>query len=98
MAQIATLTEPYLVTTFDFVAPLPYNKLTETFVVSSPLEGWVAPIVTNRFPTPPTAVAFLGVVDFDMQIDGLGPPYSIIGAVYPETKYLEPTVGQIWPR
>lgn len=31
-------------------------------------------------------------------IEGIEPPYYIMGALGPGGGYLEPTIGQIWPR
>lgn len=51
------------------------------------------------FPVPPTAWGFATELDLDLYpFIALGPPYQIIGAVYPESDFLEPTIGQIWPR
>lgn len=57
----------------------------------------------NRFPTPPSAFGFLTEVtnedgDVPYMIAGLSTPYILIGAVYPESRFLESTIGQIWPR
>lgn len=53
----------------------------------------------NEFPTPPIAWGFATDLDLELYpIIGLEAPYQIIGAVYPESDYLEPTIGQIWPR
>jgi hypothetical protein len=53
---------------------------------------------TNRFPTPPTVGSFLVDVENEMPFDGIMAPYVYIGVLYPESPYLEPTIGQIWPR
>jgi len=63
----------------------------------------VAPDVkTNRFPVPPIAWAFLVVNnglldDEEMEILRVAPP-TLVGVLHPESNYLEPTLGQIWPR
>lgn len=103
MAIIAELTEPFVLDELDEFAPLPVGSLSEVFTVEAPLDGLSAPyIVTNRFPVPPTALAFLTDVDAFLEnpfaYDALSPPYLLTGALYPESDYLEPTTGQIWPR
>lgn len=52
--------------------------------------------IANSFPTPPVAWAWLVTVDPDTVLDGVSA--VLPGAVYPESLYLEPTIGQIWPR
>lgn len=54
----------------------------------------------NRFPVPPSAAGFGTDVDelVEWVSDGLGPPYIIFGSLNPESDFLEPTRGQIWPR
>lgn len=58
--------------------------------------------LTNRFPTPPIAWGFCGVPESEEDIwviDGLDVPYLIMGGpLHPEGAYVEPTLGQIWPR
>ena len=61
----------------------------------------IADILANRFPTPPQAVGFLTdpffELDVSILVEGIvGNPIS--GALTAEGKYLEPTIGQIWPR
>ena len=52
----------------------------------------------NRFPTPPVVGSFLVDVENEMAFNAIMPPYVYIGVLYPESPYLEPTIGQIWPR
>lgn len=58
----------------------------------------VSPPIAQRFPVPQSAMGFCIDVDFEMVLNGLDPRGIIVGAVYPESVYLEPTIGQIWPR
>jgi hypothetical protein len=103
MAQIATLAEPYTLGAIDEVAEIPVGDLIEPYVVGLP-DLMVPPVLGNRFPTPPAAFAFLvdPLVELDppvpMTYDAIGPPYVIVGALSPAGPYLEPTIGQIWPR
>lgn len=52
--------------------------------------------ITNRFPTPPSAWGFMVSVDTGLAFDGV--TAALTGAVFPESIYLEPIIGQIWPR
>jgi hypothetical protein len=86
------------------VEPIPVGDLTDMFLLTRPTVSEVGSVnYGNRFPTPPSAFGFLTMI-FDLegnlpyQFDGLEPPYNIIGALLPEGQYLEPTIGQIWPR
>jgi len=72
---------------------------------SQPVEITTVPSVlgtirNNVFPTPPISWGVLTDLDIDpvYSVTGLTAPYYLIGAVYPESPYLEPTIGQIWPR
>lgn len=62
----------------------------------------VGEFLTDRFPTPPMAFGFLIEPEVDMPFDGLPSHKSVnvltVGALSPEGLYLEPTIGQIWPR
>jgi hypothetical protein len=69
----------------------PYPDLTSVDAVPIP--------ITNRFPVPVVAWGFgVDIEDALGPIQGLTPPYAIAGAVNPEALYLEPNIGQIWPR
>lgn len=101
MAEITTLTEPVTIEALDRLEQLPVGDLLDVTLLGDP-DGVVS-TVTNRFPTPPAGIAFLTGVDalIDAPIippGGLIAPYLIIGAVTPAGLYLEPTIGQIWPR
>jgi len=94
-AQFGPLKE-LVVTDLELVAGIPVGGLItpqETDDVSG-----VTAILASRFPTPPSAFGFLYDLDpfLDIQFDGV--TKVITGAVYPESLYLEPTTGQIWPR
>lgn len=56
----------------------------------------------GQFPTPPSALAFLvdpfAESDIELAFSRIHTPYAITGALFPESDYLEPTTGQIWPR
>lgn len=104
MAEIiANLTEPFVLETIEAVQGLPVGALGERGIINEVIPGLSPPyLLTNRFPTPPTAAAFLGEV-FALEEDpiviyGLDAPYYITGALVPEGDFLEPTQGQIWPR
>lgn len=63
-------------------------------------------ILHSRFPVPPFSLGFFtdifvineAAIDNPIAFDSLGPPYIIYGALNPESDFLEPTRGQIWPR
>jgi hypothetical protein len=99
MAQIANLAQPYTVSApLQAVAQIPVGALV-TIPAGAPVG--VVSVITNRFPVPPTAAAFLvdPLLEADevIEMSGItGPP--IIGALTPPGTYLEPTTGQIWPR
>lgn len=105
MAQIATLSEVYPIAGIETVPPIPVGALADVATVIG-LDLVDAITIKNRFPTPPSAVAFLtdvleendAGIDNPLAYDSLTAPYTITGAVYPESSYLEPTKGQIWPR
>src|SRR4051812_38926397 len=101
MAVIANLKEPVTIETVEAVQPLPVGALIDVITVDSPNTGLTSPyLITNRFPVPPTAVAFLTGVDafFETPIIIEGVTKVIGSALAPEGDFLEPTKGQIWPR
>jgi hypothetical protein len=103
MAEIANLNEPYTLGEVEELPPLPIGELIDVVTLGAPDLGVTAPyLITNRFPTPPTAIAFLTdvfrLMEEPMTFDGLGPPYILTSAVSPGGDFLEPTTGQIWPR
>jgi len=98
MSVHGPLCEPYTVMTIESIEPMSYGDLVELFVMEI-IEGVVGVPITNRFPTPPIAWGFLtDDPEDEFVFDGLGPPYDIRGALFPESPFLEPTIGQIWPR
>jgi hypothetical protein len=38
------------------------------------------------------------LLDASLVFDGLTTPYIFTGALFPGSPFLEPTIGQIWPR
>jgi hypothetical protein len=85
----------------DSLAPIPIGALTDDG--GTVMSRIATASLTNRFPTPPAAFGFLiNVVDEDYnlayKLDALTSPYVINGALNPPGQYLEPTIGQIWPR
>lgn len=52
----------------------------------------------GHFFFPPVAFSFLTNVDDAWATDRVMSPYLLTGALLPEGAYLEPTIGQIWPR
>ena len=89
-----------LITTFDFISPIPTGDLIDPIIVTS-IDRLSSPI-TNRFPVAPTAGGFL--IDTTLEADpgwilpGPGVTRSITSILSPTLDVLEPTVGQIWPR
>lgn len=101
MAQIATLNQPYTVgDLLDGIPGIPVGDLIDVAVLGEP-DGVVS-TVTNRFPTPPSALAFLTdpffELDTSLALDKVNANGVIAGALTPESSYLEPNIGQIWPR
>lgn len=101
MAVIANLTEPVTINTFEGLPPLPVGILADRVPIGALEQGLGPPyMISGRFPTPPTAFAFLTGVDALLEdpivIEGIS--NILAGAVAPEAGYLEPTTGQIWPR
>lgn len=100
---IANLSEPVTIAAVEGLPQIPVGALVDVVVFDVPNTGLAPPhVIANRFPTPPTAIAFLTDVDaFEespIVFDGLGPPYYLNGVLVSEGDYLEPTIGQIWPR
>jgi hypothetical protein len=100
MAQIANVIDAATVSAIETVQPIPVGPLIDVEPETSVI-GFTG-TVSSRFPVPPSAAAFLtgvdSMIDEPMRFDGLTSPYLIMGAVFPESGYLEPTLGQIWPR
>lgn len=85
----------------ETVAGIPVGDLTDTFVLlSANLSSLTGVNYSNRFPTPPSAFGFLITPEADFVFDNVDPVVggTLIGALFPESDYLEPTTGQIWPR
>lgn len=99
MSVIATTTE---VLAID--APLQTVNALPTMQVCDVPTGWSIEAVAGgpiaqRFKVPPSAFAFLGHdIDITLTIIPGVIGNVVVGAVYPESNYLEPTIGQIWPR
>lgn len=72
--------------------------------VSSPVESFAinpvaSALISGRFSIPPSALGFITEGESVLGLKlGLQTPYVIQGALDPESPYLEPTIGQIWPR
>lgn len=98
--QIATLAQPYTASEpLPAVQPLPVGALVDVDPVT--IQLGVVSTITSRFPVPPTAVAFLNDPSADADVPlALGALFGpgIGGALSPGGPYLEPTIGQIWPR
>lgn len=100
MTIIADLIEPVVIEAGDlsFFQPFPIGGLV-TVGWDGAQSGVVGVPVANRFPTPASAIAFLtDEPDEELQPVAGTSPYFINGALSPESDYLEPTLGQIWPR
>lgn len=58
--------------------------------------------IASRFPVPPSALGFANDIELDLAFDRVASISQIglflSGALVPESAYLEPTTGQIWPR
>jgi hypothetical protein len=100
MAQIANLVEPVTISAVEWFQPLPIGPLLDVDPVTS--VSSVGSPIANRFPVPPSAAAFLtdvdALLDASLVFDGLTTPYIFTGALFPGSPFLEPTIGQIWPR
>lgn len=97
MAQFGPLNSPYIQGDTELVGAAPFGDLNTPYELDDP-DG-VDSTIANRFPTPPIVGAFLTAVDGSVgDIEGVSNPYVIAGALLPEGGYLEPTIGQIWPR
>lgn len=94
MTQFGPLKDRFILTDLELLGPIPQGGLTTPYPITD-VDGITANLIT-RFPTPPSAFGFLTDVDFGMDLRGI--TKVIAGAVFPESLYLEPTTGQIWPR
>jgi len=95
--QGTPLVMPFTLTTIELMDDNLGTDLVVPFVMAS-VDALSGSNFNNRFPTPPTVGSFLIDVENEMAFDKIEPPYVVAGAVYPETNYLEPREGQIWPR
>lgn len=101
MAVHGTLVSPISeVISLDLLMGIPTGDLIDVILTTS-IDSWSS-ILTNRFPTPPTAGGFLTEVEALLE-DPIVHPYpgvvkSISGILSPMSDILEPNVGQIWPR
>lgn len=100
MAIVAELNQPVTIDGLNLLEQIPVGGLTIGGWDGS-INGLTGGAISNRFPTPPSAVGFL-TLDPDEELDhihiGATPPYVIFGALAPRSDFLEPTLGQIWPR
>lgn len=92
MAEQGTLITPYIQGALELIAQLKLGNLITPW--TSPVPDRITAQYGNRFPVPPVSFAFL--VDVNPVI--VDRASIISGAVFPESSYLEPTIGQIWPR
>lgn len=81
------------------VAGVPVGALRDVHIVAA-IERVGGVNYTSRFPTPPAAFGFLIDPTTELAFDRLQPVSggTLIGVLLPEGDYLEPTLGQIWPR
>lgn len=104
MAVQGNLIQPYPdLVSIDNVVGIPVGALVDPWVMETVVDFTIDTVLAARFPTPPSALGFLtDVYDGEGEpiygLDGLEPPYFLTGSLYPESDYLEPTTGQIWPR
>jgi len=96
MAQIANVNEPVTISALEVVQPLPIGPLLDVGTITS-VTGYTT-TVSNRFPVPPSAAAFLTDVDTQMVPSQQQVSTIIYGALSVAGPYLEPNIGQIWPR
>lgn len=69
--------------------------MTTPYVAPDP-DGLEPGIVVGTWPIPPTAWGFMTTPHEQEDVSGIQEGY--LGALFPESTYLEPTIGQIWPR
>lgn len=81
--------------TLELVDRIPIGPLASPYELIE--QTGITEILSNRFPVPPTAAGFVtDVPDEDRKSTGV--VMTIISALSPAGSYLEPTIGQIWPR
>jgi hypothetical protein len=100
MATVGNTITPWSLTSVELMEALAFGDLVTPF--DTPAPDLMSNFTANVFPTPASAVGFLLdpflELDETIRIDGLTHPYFVGGALAPEGYYLEPNVGQIWPR
>lgn len=80
------------------------NKITTAKVPVSvtSIQRSIFPMLVNRFPVEPASWGFGLTFGFDFScefpVKSIDPDGYLVAAVQPEGDYLEPVVGQIWPR
>lgn len=109
MAVQATLIQPVPdLAAIENVAGLPFGGMITPYEMTTAVDFTVdSQFVSGRFPTPAAALGFLtdvydenGDPPYRIPPDGIlsGAGGQIYGALSPAGPYLEPTIGQIWPR
>jgi len=97
MAVHGTLNEPFVLDEVENISQIPMGDLVTPTDIGVP--DLITALAPSRFPVPPTAWGFLtDILELEMAFSRVGPPYVYTGLLYPESPYLEPTIGQIWPR
>lgn len=104
MAQFGPLGEPYVQGDpypDQLLPPIPQGGLIDVELVAAALG--VDFTKQNAFPSPPSAYGFLIDNDqlgllFDAASVSVGVTAYLNGALQAEGSYLEPNLGQIWPR
>jgi len=79
----------------ELVNRIPIGPLITPFELTE--QPLISEFVPNRFPVPPTAAGFITDVE-DETRKMTGVTQTIVSALSPAGSYLEPTIGQIWPR
>lgn len=93
--QGTPLALPFELTAIDRIGVFPFGDLVTPFEIAS--IDTAKPVI-NRFPAPPVAWAFLTDVEDSHTYPQLRITRSLTGVLVPYNDYLEPTIGQIWPR
>lgn len=79
----------------ELVDRIPIGPLVTPFELTE--QTSIGQTISARFPVPPTAAGFItDVPDEDRRMSGVA--MAIGSALSPAGSYLEPTIGQIWPR
>jgi len=98
MAKIADIITPYE-GVMVLADPMPYGDIITPYEAGTP--DLLGALIANRFPTPASAVGFLidplGSIGEAIVIDGIDGDLKA-GILAPQSYYLEPKLGQIWPR